>query len=156
MTVFQSSDLLQAAVAHLIAYVSDRGDSIGTLCGNPNARVYVRGAPDTVTMPYIVLTKAVGQSDPDLSNLCEDIEIDARAVDSDPVRVELLGDLLQQAFLTWRVASSAEGLCRCVGTRRMTPELNEDPAVRDRHEVIVTAECSVIAPRLVDALTPNS
>lgn len=156
MPAFQSSDLLQSAVAHLITYVNDRGDSIGTLCGDPShARVFIRGAPDDVTMPYIVLTKAVGASDPECSNLTEEVEIDARCVDSDPERVELLGDLAQQAFLTWRVASAAEGLCRVVATRRVTPELNEEPELRDRHEVIVTAECSVIAPRLVDALTPN-
>lgn len=151
MPVLQSTDLLKAVVAFLIAYVSDRGDSIGTICGG---RVFIRGAPDGVTMPYIVLTKAVSESDPEVSNLVGELEIDAECIDTNPQRVELLGDLLEQAFLTWRVASATEGLVRCVATRRATPDLSEEPELRDRHKVIVTAECSRLgAAPLVDALT---
>jgi hypothetical protein len=139
--VLQTPDLLSAMVAQLIAFVSDRGQSIGTIC---NARVYIRKAPDDVAKPYIVITKAVGESDPEVSNLIETFEIDARCVDDDPARVELLGDLAQQALLTFRYSSELEGLCRCVTTRRATPEADEDPAYRDRQEVIVTAEFSVV------------
>lgn len=154
MPVFQSSDLLQAAVAHLIAFVSDRGDSIGTLCVD---RVYIRSAPDTAVRPYIVLTKATSESDPELSNLCKDLDIDALCVSDDPEQVELLGDLAEQAFLTWHISTPAQGLLTVSHVRRVTPELEDEPETRDRHHVVVTAECSHLAPApLVDALTPNA
>lgn len=154
MPVFQSSDLLQAAVAQLIAYVSDRGDSIGTLCGDPStARVYIRGAPDNATKPYVVLTKAMSESDPDVGNLCKDVEIDALCVSDDPEQVELLGDLAEQAFLAWRISSAAEGLLTVSRTRRATPDANSESEHRDRHEVTATAECTVWPATLADALT---
>jgi hypothetical protein len=150
--VLQSSDLLQAAVARLIAYVNDRGDSIGVLCGD---RVYVRMAPDTVAKPYIVLTKAGSESDPEYSNLRKDIEIDALCVSDDGQEVELLGDLVEQVFLTWRISSATEGLLTSSGTRRLTAPAEADPEIRDRHELTVTGEFSVFPAPLIDALTPN-
>ena len=154
MPVFQSADLLKAAAAYLIAYVSDRGDSVGTICDD---RVYIRGAPDSATpsSPYIVLTKAIAESDPDVSNLCDEMEIDAVCVSSNPEQVELLGDLVRQAFLTWRFSSAAEGLLYCSKARRTTPELHAETENRDRHEVTVTGEFTVWPATLADALTPN-
>jgi hypothetical protein len=139
--VLQTPDLLSAVVAQLIAFVSDRGQSIGTIC---SGHVYIRKAPSDVAKPYVVITKAVGESDAEYANLLESFEIDALCVDDDPARVELLGDLAQQALLTFRYSSQLEGLCRCVATRRATPEADQDPALSDRQEVIVTAECSVV------------
>lgn len=154
MPVLQSSDLLQAAVAQLVAYVSDRGDSIGTLCGDPStARVYIRGAPDNATKAYVVLSKAIGESDPDVSNLSEEMEIDAICVSDDPEQVELLGDLVRQAFLQWRISSAAEGLLYCSRVRRTTPELSTEPEQRDRHHVMITGEFTVWPATLADALT---
>jgi hypothetical protein len=124
--VLQTPDLLSAVVAQLIAFVSDRGQSIGTIC---SGHVYIRKAPDDVTKPYVVITKAVGESDPEYSNLLESFEIDALCVDDDPARVELLGDLAQQALLTFRYSSQLEGLCRCVATRA-TPERTKIPRSR--------------------------
>src|SRR4051794_22432420 len=93
-----TGNLLKAAIVRMLAYVSDAGDSLHVLCGD---RVFVRRAPDDVAMPYVVITKRNGATDPDFSNLREEFELECLAVASDPQVAELAGDLAENALLTW-------------------------------------------------------
>lgn len=150
MSLIKTTDVLKAAVARLLAYVSDAGDSLQTIC---NGHGYYRGAPDNVTGPYFVVTRVGGETDPEFNNLKEEFELDILLVDSDAERVELMADLAVAAMITWRVSSAADGLVYGRTAARVTESLNDEVPQRDRHEARVAAVCAAWPRVLTDALT---
>lgn len=147
--VFDTASFLQAARERVRTFVSDRGDSVSTICQD---RVYIRSAPDTADKPYIVLRPIGGESDPELSNLRKDVKIDVLAVADDPQRAELLADLGEAALLTWHVSSEAQGLVHGVDSERQTEDV-EESRERDQCETRVVVTIAAWMPHLVAAHT---
>jgi hypothetical protein len=147
--VFETADFLQAARDRVKEFVSARGDSIGTICGE---RIFLRMAPDNVAMPYVVVTLDGSESDPGFSNLKREFQLGILGVSSDPQESELLADLGEAALLTWRNSSAAEGLMYGVRAARDTTEPN-DPALRDRCETRVVVTLAAWTQPLTSANT---
>lgn len=148
--VFETSSFLQAARARIRDFVSDRGDSIGTIC---QQRVYIRSAPDTnADKPFIVVRAVGGESDADLANLKKDVKIEVLGVADDPQIAERLADLGEAALLTWHVSTPTQGLIYGVESERQTEDIAESRE-RGQCETRVIVTVSAWMPHLIGALT---
>lgn len=151
MSSVTTEDQYKTIVSRLRAFVSDAGASINTLCSD---RVYVRRAPDDCVLPYGVILKSPGETDPDDANLREDFDVETIWFGTTQKQAELLADLAEGALLTWQESSATLGLSygRYVVTRE-TPPADADPINRNRYATRVVIKCGSWPRRLSDALT---
>lgn len=148
---------VDAAVLRVRNYTSpNTGKRAATLCAN---RVYnAHGGkyrdPETALFPQAVLAKINVNSDPQtLERENFDIEVLCHAQSRGKAHeAEALADLIQQALLTWRESSTADGLTFGRGyTRSKLPDVTEG-ALKDITTVRVVVGCSAFPKMITEAV----
>lgn len=153
MTTTSRSALVKTIVDRLKTYVDAGGNSIGTLASN---RVYVTQAPDDTAFPCLVVRAINWQTTAELNNTQATFDLEVMVMHrprSAEQAAELLGDLVEEAMLTWRESSAALGLSFANTSRRDTYPPLPTPADRELVQHRVMVSCTTWPHYLTAALT---
>jgi hypothetical protein len=154
-----SATLMRTLYAQLIAYTDDSGRTLNTLLapiGGGNPRIYTTLAPDGADYPYIVMRKGSSESDQEVGNLRERYDVEVRCMHrarDNEDDLEIIADLVEGAFVTWRESSPSLGVSFCQTITRETVAPEQDPPNRDLAEIILVATCISWSIMLSNALT---
>ena len=135
------------------SYVNDAGAKVG----DSSAKVHLHLEPKDAPLPYILLAKGMGETDPDVGALREfgelDILIRGRAQQDEPI-VNALADVVMQALVGYREPGTAEhGLTVVTDLRRGMLGFADTPTADEAIELPVVVAFYSWPALLTDALT---
>jgi hypothetical protein len=146
-------ELVETIVARLLAYTFD-GDSIAALTAS---RVYIDQPPDNTSFPCLVIRSLNQRTAAQYNNTRKDFELEVMIyvkgrTAANARLAEQLGDLTEQALLTWVESSATLGLSFGREADRETVPPPQEPADRDIIGVRVLVQCATWPRYLTDAL----
>jgi hypothetical protein len=140
MSTASRSALVKTIVDRLKAYADGSGNSINTLT---TGRVYVNQAPDATAFPCVVLRMLSWQTQAQFNNTQATFDLEVMVMHrprSKEQEAELIGDLVEEALLTWRESGASLGLSHANTSRRETIPPLPLPADRElvQHRLVIS------------------